>query len=157
MAIAHEERHVADLDEAECLDLLGTAVIGRIAFTEGALPAVQPVPFAVRDRELFIPTLRGSKVAAASRGAVVAFEVDHFDPADRTGWNVTVVGPSRVVSDPREVLALDELGARPWPPVDSHCYVAVRISLVRGRRICGHESEVATAQARAGRGVVAGP
>ena len=38
-----EDREVEVLDEAECLRLLTTAAIGRVAFTEGALPAVQPV------------------------------------------------------------------------------------------------------------------
>jgi hypothetical protein len=77
----------------------------------------------------------GSKVAAAARGAVVAFEVDDVDPVARTGWDVTVVGPSRVVADPAEVARLDLLGARAWAPADVPCYIAVRISLVRGRRL----------------------
>jgi hypothetical protein len=123
------------LDEAECRRLLGRAVVGRLGFTEGALPAIQPVSFAMSAEEIIIPTRQGSKVAVASRGAIVAFEVDEFDPADRTGWNVTVVGPSRVISDAGQIRALDELGARPWPPADTCCYVAVRIRLLRGRRI----------------------
>lgn len=81
------------LDEAECLRLrlLDTAPIGRIAFTEGALPAVQPVTFARRDRGIYVPTHPDSAVAAASRGAVAAFEVDQVDVGARTGWNVTAV------------------------------------------------------------------
>jgi hypothetical protein len=130
-----EDRVAEVLDEAECRRLLGRAVVGRLGFTEGALPAIQPVPFAVAEGEIVIPTRQGSKVAVASQGAIVAFEVDEFDPADRTGWNVTVVGPSRVITDAGAVRALDELGARPWPPADTCCYIAVRIRLLRGRRI----------------------
>jgi hypothetical protein len=130
-----DDRALEVLDEAECLRLLRTAPIGRLAFTEGALPAVQPVAFAVADREIYIPTHQGSKVAAASRGAVVAFEVDEIDPERQTGWNVTVVGPSRVVSDAVDVARLDLLGVRPWAPADAHCYVGVAIRLVRGRRV----------------------
>ncbi|MCW2510929.1 MAG: pyridoxamine 5-phosphate oxidase-related FMN-binding protein [Modestobacter sp.] len=130
-----EDRLSEVLDEAECRRLLGGAVVGRLGFTENALPAIQPVSFAMAEDEIIIPTRQGSKVAAASRGAIVAFEVDEFDPADRTGWNVTVVGPSRVISDAGQIRALDELGARPWPPADACCYVAVRIRLLRGRRI----------------------
>jgi nitroimidazol reductase NimA-like FMN-containing flavoprotein (pyridoxamine 5'-phosphate oxidase superfamily) len=73
------------LDEAECRRLLPTVAIGRIGYTEGALQAIQPVSFGVHGDQVLIPTRTGSKVAAASRGAVVAFEVDSFDAASRTG------------------------------------------------------------------------
>ena len=123
------------LDEDECHRLLRSAPVGRLAFTEGALPTIQPVSFVVAGDDVVIPTGTGSKVAVAARGAVVAFEVDEFDAARRTGWNVTVVGPSRVISEPAEVAALDALGARDWAPAGVRCYVAVRIALVRGRRL----------------------
>jgi hypothetical protein len=132
---APEDRDVEVLDEARCLALLGSVPLGRIAFTEGALPAVQPVAFALADGEVFIPTHRDSTVAAASRGAVVAFEVDEFDASTRTGWNVTIVGASRLIHDPAEVGRLDELGVQPWASADAHCYVGIQARLVRGRRI----------------------
>lgn len=127
------------LDETECVRLLSTAVIGRLAYTEDALPAIQPLSFAVHDGQVVIPTRAGTKVAAASRGAVVAFEADAFDPASRTGWNVTVVGPSRVVSAPEEIAALDLLDLHPWAPAlappGTSCYISVAMSIIRGRRI----------------------
>jgi hypothetical protein len=123
------------LDEQECRRLLGTARLGRLAFTEGALPMIQPVGFVVSGEEVLIPTRLGSTLTAAARGAVVAVEVDDVDPVARTGWDVTVVGPSRVVTDPAEVARLDQLGARPWAPAGVPCYVAVRIAVLRGRRL----------------------
>jgi len=134
-----EERELEVLDRAECLRLLVTVPIGRVAFTQGALPAVQPVSFVLGNGEIFIPTHPGSKVAAASRGAVVAFEVDDVDARRRTGWNVTVVGPSRLIVDPAEVRRLDDAGVRPWPPGNGHCYVGVAVQLVQGRRLRGSE------------------
>ena len=128
-------RHLEVLDESECRRLLTTAVIGRLAYTEGALPAIRPVHFTVADGRVIIPTRLGSKVAAAARGAVVAFEVDDYDAAGRTGWNVTVIGPSRVVREPDEVRSLDGLGVRAWSLPDRPCYVAVQIAIVRGRRL----------------------
>ena len=135
MTTAHDDRELDVLGRDECLALLAAARIGRIAYTEGALPAVQPVFFALADGEIVIPTHGDSKVARASRGAVVAFEVDDFDAETRTGWNVTVVGPSRVIDDARDVRRLDGLGARPWAPGDDRCYVGVRIGVVGGRRV----------------------
>jgi uncharacterized protein len=124
-----------ELDETECRRLLAGAPLGRLAFTEGALPTIQPVSFVVSGGEVLVPTRVGSKVAAAARGAVVAFEVDDFDAGRRIGWHVTVVGPSRVITEPGEVARLDALGARAWAPADAPCWVAVRIALIRGRRL----------------------
>jgi nitroimidazol reductase NimA-like FMN-containing flavoprotein (pyridoxamine 5'-phosphate oxidase superfamily) len=130
-----DDRVLDVLDEDECLALLAGASIGRLAFTEEALPAVQPVCFAVTEGEIVIPTHAGSRVAAASRGAVVAFEVDDVDAGSRTGWNVTVVGPSRVITDAAAVTRLDGLGVRSWAPGGGRCYISVRIRVVRGRRV----------------------
>ncbi len=130
------ERRIEEMGEATCRALLRTATFGRIAFTEGALPAVQPVAFVVDGAEIVIPTTRGSKVAAASRHTVVAFEVDDVDLAERTGWSVTVVGPSRVIEDAEEIHRLDAYGVRPWAPGGAdHCYVGITMGLVRGRRV----------------------
>jgi len=130
-----DQRLLEVLDDAECRRLLGGGVIGRLAFTENALPAIQPVHYVLHGGRVLIPTGLGTKVAAASRGAVVAFEVDDFDVVARTGWNVTVVGASHVISDPAGVAELDALGARAWAPTDQPCYVAVEMAVVRGRRI----------------------
>jgi uncharacterized protein len=135
MTTAEGQRLLAVLDEAECRRLLATASIGRVAFTEGAMPAIQPASFAVSGNDVLIPTGLGSKMAAGSRGAVLAFEVDDYDLTERTGWNVTVIGPSRLISDSRHVTALNALGVLPWAPATTHCYIALHMAVVRGRRI----------------------
>ena len=66
---------------AECQRLLGTVSIGRIVFTVGALPAVHPVNFVVDGDEILFRTNSATKLAAATRNAIVAFEVDAFDGA----------------------------------------------------------------------------
>jgi hypothetical protein len=40
-----------------------------------------------------------------------------------------------VITDPADVARLDGLGARAWAPADEPCYVAVRIAVIRGRRL----------------------
>jgi uncharacterized protein len=135
VSIRPEDREADVLDEAACLDLLGSASVGRIAFTQDALPAVESVAFAVLERELVIPTHERSRVAVATRGAVVAFQADEFDARDRTGWSVTVVGPSRVVVDGDDLIRMDGLGVRPWTPGPGRCYIGVQVRLVSGQRI----------------------
>jgi hypothetical protein len=135
MVLAERERRLDVLDMAECRRLIATSAIGRIAFSEAAMPSIQPASFAVSGDDVVIPTGRGSKMAAGSRGAVVAFEIDDYDLIERTGWNVTIIGPTRLISVPSQVTALDALGVLPWAPATTHCYVALRMALVRGRRI----------------------
>jgi hypothetical protein len=135
MATTADVRHLRDLDEEECRELLGTAVLGRIAFTDGALPAIQPVHFALLGGHIYIPTRLGSKVAAATANAVVAFEVDDFDPITHIGWSVTAVGPSRLVTRPDDIAALHALGLEPWASTLDPCYIAVRTSLWSGRQL----------------------
>ena len=67
------------------------------------------------------------------RGAVVAFQADAYD-ARRIGWSVTVVGPSRVVTDPVHVMELDALYTTRGAATPNRCYVAVALQLVRGYR-----------------------
>jgi uncharacterized protein len=67
------------LDTAGCLRLLATVSIGRVIFTDRALPDVVLVNFVLHDGKIVLPTGKDSKLFAAVRNAVVAFEVDEFD------------------------------------------------------------------------------
>jgi nitroimidazol reductase NimA-like FMN-containing flavoprotein (pyridoxamine 5'-phosphate oxidase superfamily) len=123
------------LSRQECLELLPLAAIGRIVFTDRALPAVQPVNFCLDGDRIVIRTAVGSKLAAATRNAVVAFEADDFDAAMRTGWSVTAVGRARAAQDPAELSHLSTLPLTPWAPGDRGHYIVVPIEQVSGRRI----------------------
>jgi uncharacterized protein len=135
MTIPDSGRRLRELDEAECRELLGTAVIGRIAFTEGALPAIQPVHFTLLGEHIYVATRPGSKVTAAIANSIVAFEADDFDASTRMGWSVTTVGASRLVIHPEEVTALHALGLEPWAATPHPCYIAIRTSIWHGRRL----------------------
>ena len=80
------------LERAECLELLGQSTLGRAAISIGALPTILPINFRLIDGHVVFRTGVGSKLDAATRGAVIAFEVDSFDPMDHTGWSVVVTG-----------------------------------------------------------------
>jgi hypothetical protein len=149
-----EDLTCEDLDEAECRRLLAASSIGRLGFTDGALPAIVPVPFAMHHGDVLVAARRGSSVVRAVRGAVVAFEVGTVDPASRAGWSVTVVGPSRVVTDPDEVARLDGAGAGTRPPDRLRCYIAIRLGLLRGWRMTadqGRPTDCPPAEGRARR------
>lgn len=123
------------LDEAECLELLGGASIGRVGVSIGALPAIFPVNYVVLDGAIVFRTGAGTKLAAATDNAVIAFEVDSFDPLDQSGWSVLVVGAAGVVTDPVEQDAACRLSLQPWVEGERDHYVRVPVEFVSGRRI----------------------
>lgn len=104
------------LSAAECRALLTKTAIGRVVFTNRALPAIQPVNFFMDGDRLVIRTAAGSTLATAARDTTVAFEIDDFDVATRTGWSVVVVGRARVVTAPDARARLDALPLRSWVP-----------------------------------------
>ncbi|MEO3886707.1 pyridoxamine 5'-phosphate oxidase family protein [Nonomuraea sp. B5E05] len=123
------------LSREECLRLLSSTPIGRIVFTDRALPAVQPVNFCLDGESIVIRTSIGSKLAAATRRAVVAFEADEFDPEMRTGWSVTAVGHARAATDPAEIARLATLPLHPWTPGSRDHYIVVDAEQVSGRQV----------------------
>ncbi len=130
------------LDEDEARELLGIGGVGRIGITIGALPAIFPVNYRVIDGAIVFRTSPGSKMSAAAAGAVVAFEVDDYQLADRSGWSVLAVGPAEIVHD--VAVALDVLDAGLEPLADGSRLTIVRIepTFISGRRIV-HESSTA--------------
>jgi nitroimidazol reductase NimA-like FMN-containing flavoprotein (pyridoxamine 5'-phosphate oxidase superfamily) len=69
----------------ECLRLLETVPISRMVFTECALPVVHPVNFLRDGSSVVIRNGVGTKLDAARRGDIVAFEADHIDPDAHEG------------------------------------------------------------------------
>ena len=123
------------LSSAECLRLLAEAPIGRIVFTEQALPAVQPVHYALDGDSVVIRTTVGSKLAAAARNAIVAFEVDKIDSTYREGWSVTVVGHAEMVTESKEIERLSRIPLHSWSPAEPTHFVRIRMEMVHGRRL----------------------
>jgi hypothetical protein len=138
------------LTAAECRMLLAGAAVGRIGFTTRAMPAIMPVPFAMREGEVVVPAVSGGQLASACRDAVVAFEVDSCEVAGTTAWAVTVVGHSRVVTAADEVAALDRLGLAAWAPPVQDCYIAVQAGRVTGWRVSRPDSHQDIRAASAG-------
>jgi uncharacterized protein len=119
----------------ECFRLLETATLGRVGVSSGALPTILPVNFCFDDGRIFLRTSAGTKLDAATRNAVVAFEVDDIDRMSHTGWSVVVTGVAEEITDAAEVDALQRLPLRRWAPGGDDRLVAIRPQLVSGRRI----------------------
>jgi uncharacterized protein len=102
-----------------------------------ALPVILPVNFLFdRDRDrVLIRTTTGTKLDAATRHAVVAFEVDDFDSFSHTGWSVCVTGVARKVTDRDDLDYINRLPLAHWAPDAADHVIAMSTEIVTGRRI----------------------
>lgn len=123
------------LGEDECRVLLGTKRVGRVAVSVGAIPAVFPVNYAVVEDAVHFLTAEGTKLAAALRNSVVAFEVDDIDEAGHSGWSVLVVGEAHVVDGAEAERVMAGAGPEPWAPGARRRLVRIGTEFVSGRRI----------------------
>ncbi|MBP2179381.1 pyridoxamine 5'-phosphate oxidase family protein [Amycolatopsis magusensis] len=106
------------LNRAQSLELLGTAGLGRVVFTDRGMPAVQPVRFALDEHAVRFHVPSTSVLAAAARGNVLAFEADSLTPDLGEGWWVTVLGH-----------------ANPHELTGGECVVRISLEVVAGRRL----------------------
>jgi len=120
---------IESLTEQECLRLLAQRSVGRVAFTERALPTIRPVSYALVGRHIVLRT-REAGLAARLDGQVVAFGVDDVDPEAETGWSVVVTGSARLLSGPGEPARLLSLAR-----TASAVAVWITPSEMQGRRI----------------------
>lgn len=131
MTKGHE---LEDLNRRQCLDLLQGVRVGRLVFTEDALPAVQPVNFRLWHDDVVIRVAGGPKLAAATDNQVVAFQADELDADLRTGWSVTVVGHAEPITDVDELLELAGTFIQPWVDGRRDHFVRIRTEKMTGRR-----------------------
>jgi uncharacterized protein len=122
------------LSDQECLRLLETVRVGRVAICMGSIPAVLPVTFALVGGEVMFFTGSGIKHNAAMRSQSVAFEVDDIDVDHECGWSVLVVGPM-VDAGPASTVRAEALGLYPWAPGHRRHLVRIRPEMISGRRI----------------------
>jgi nitroimidazol reductase NimA-like FMN-containing flavoprotein (pyridoxamine 5'-phosphate oxidase superfamily) len=126
---------LTELRREECVQLLASAVVGRVVFTEAALPAAHPVTYLLDGDEVVFRTAGGGRLAVATLHHVVAFQADEIDPASRTGWSVLAVGQAYEVIDPRRLAELAGRMPAPWSAaLDGHI-VAIPLQRLTGGRL----------------------
>jgi uncharacterized protein len=123
------------LEESTCRSLLASRGVGRIGLTMGSVPVIFPVNHVVIDGAVVFRTAPGSKLEAAVRGSVVAFEVDDYEQAQRTGWSVLAVGKAEVVHDLDFTFQVIAAGLEPWAGGIRTHIVRIDPEFVSGRRL----------------------
>ncbi len=65
-----ETGELTELGRDECLRLLAGGVVGRVVFTEAALPAAHPVTYLLDGDEIVFCTANGGKLARRTRSPI---------------------------------------------------------------------------------------
>jgi hypothetical protein len=114
----------------ECLELLRSEQVGRLAVVVEGRPEVFPVNFSLDASDsVIVRTGAGTKLIAAVNQDV-SFEVDQFDAEKQTGWSIVIHGVAHQTSSIVE-------GERPvvsWLDETPHMLRIARTSMT-GRRV----------------------
>ncbi len=132
-------RQTVELVESECWQLLSGVSLGRIVFTQHALPAIRPVNHQVDDQTIVIRSHLGAAIvarAAAGDGTVVCYEADAIDPVRHTGWSVIATGMARLVNDPAAISRYEQI-LEPWVGDQMDYVIAIKPEIITGLRLVG--------------------
>ena len=130
-----------ELDEAECLRLIASGGIGRIGYSGRYGPTVMPVNYQLYEGTIVFRTTPDSttdedlRTGIANAEYKVAFEIDDFDTAARTGWSVLIQGSAHHVESEAERASVAGAGVDPWPGGDRELFLRINPSRVTGRRV----------------------
>jgi nitroimidazol reductase NimA-like FMN-containing flavoprotein (pyridoxamine 5'-phosphate oxidase superfamily) len=123
------------LDRAACMTLLRACEVGRVVYTADAMPAIAPVNYVVDVDTIAIHTDSESRLSAAGRHDVVAFEVDEIDEATGAGWSVVVVGRTSEITSADELDGLVAASLRSWTSDGPGRYLRISCDIVTGQRL----------------------
>lgn len=123
------------LTENECLALLRSRTVGRIAFGLGGEIEIFPVNYGMEGLIIVIRTSPGTKLDAVPHTAV-AFEVDSWDAESGIGWSVVAKGRAEeITTDPgRAAEHFRRVSIQPVGPGDKWHWLAIQPSEITGRR-----------------------
>ena len=125
------------LSPDDCYAALTEEAIGRVVYADEDGPAAVPVNFALAGRDIVFRSDPGSKIGGLRDGPV-AFEVDHIDPATRTGWSVLVRGAAEIVEVEHVPMLLERINGAPplpWKKGIHGVWVVITPKTVTGRRL----------------------
>ncbi len=127
----------AGLSPAECWSRLHTARVGRVSYTERALPVIRAVPYAVDDADgggvVIAMRVSAQQPGLFDRPTVVAFEAGEWAHDRRAGWSVHFIGKAHRVHD-RDLTDLS-VGLSSWIDGEPALYVHITVELLDGLQV----------------------
>lgn len=125
--------HLQQLSRDECLELLGSKNVGRVAYCSPDGPEVLPLNYVLEGDSLMFRTSPHTALGQRLRLDVAAFQVDEIDDYTESGWSVLVRGMVTAV----EYDDLPPAEQRPEPWVEGSRNLHLRLSprTITGRRL----------------------
>jgi len=124
-AVEHLEIH-------ECWDLLTGNDFGRLAVATETGVDIFPMNYLVRDREIFLRSAPGSKLASITQRPSIAFEVDGRRFSRR--WSIVVKGNIDRLGFDSEIVESGILDLKSLNPTAKWNYLRISPESVTGRR-----------------------
>jgi nitroimidazol reductase NimA-like FMN-containing flavoprotein (pyridoxamine 5'-phosphate oxidase superfamily) len=126
--------HLRELDRAECLELLATKTVGRVAYCTPVVPEILPLNYTLTpEGTLLIRTSPHTTLGRHLPHTTAAFQVDDIDDYTETGWSVLLRGTTTP-------LTTDELPPtphrpRPWAEGTRPLHLRLTPHTITGRRL----------------------
>lgn len=126
------------IDRDECLDLLASDEIGRLAVIDGARPVIFPVNYVLSGEDIIFRTAPGTKVEQGPRSPA-CFEIDSFDRRHSAGWSVLVTGRLEELThyDSAHFSQASQLPVHPWAAGTKNHLMRLVPATITGRRVRG--------------------
>jgi uncharacterized protein len=126
--------HLKEMPKAECLELLASHHVGRVAYCDALGPVVLPVNYVLDHETVLFQTSPHSTLARHMQAGAASFQIDDFDDYNQSGWSVLVRGDAAYVE--REELP-DDADAQPiaWAEGQRSFHVRLTPHDITGRRL----------------------
>jgi nitroimidazol reductase NimA-like FMN-containing flavoprotein (pyridoxamine 5'-phosphate oxidase superfamily) len=136
MSTFHSPTDLIELSQDECLQLLASRRVGRLAFVVDGQPTILPVNYAVDGQAIVFRTDQGAKLTHVPMTRV-AFEVDDVDENLAEGWDVVVEGFADDITDSIDERseALRHLPLTTFAPGARWHWLRVSATKITGRRL----------------------
>ena len=132
------EMVLEEIDREECLELMKTQSVGRLAVADHGYypPHIVPVNFELDGEAVMFRSDDGLKFRLSVLAEhSVSFEADSIDTAGRLAWSVVVQGRAELLTDEEVERLPYGKWLRPWAPGARDAWVRIVPYTITGRRL----------------------
>ena len=129
-----------ELDDWECMKLLGGQTVGRLCIVEHGYPLAFPLNYRVLDEPTRMVFRSDPSSAIGRYGGPASLEVDHIDTLGPTAWSVIVRGTLRRAVEHHELP-----DTHPLVTTGRFQWVVLEVTSMSGRRFTAQPQEDAFA------------
>jgi hypothetical protein len=125
--------HLVQLSREECLELLASKKVGRVAYCAPEGPEVLPLNYVLEGDTLLFRTSPHTALGQRLRLDVAAFQVDEVDDYTESGWSVLVRGMVAAVE--YDDLPASDQRPEPWVAGNRGLHLRLTPRTITGRRL----------------------